>query len=611
MLWLLGCLAAGWPSFAAAQVTGVYAARAVEADSDSFPAGVAGRVVDLPDAWSRSRPGYSGTVWYRLHFTAPGPRQRGELLALYIAQVCTNLEVYLNGQLLHSGGRMAEPITRNCNHPQLIPLPAGLIAPGGNTLDLRVVGSALAQVASTHRAGALSALQVGPLAQLEPILARQMALDVAVPQAVSATLALMGGFMFVLGWINRRDSHLAYFGALSIGWAVVEARLWLRDLPLDGAQVEFALCAMLPLLTLATVQFLLRYANHRSRLVDRALPVQCLLVPASLLLAGPQRLYAMASFWYVLLALQALAAAVFYLRRQYRHRDRSFWSMAALLCLAAAALAIEYIGQKAGIRSALMPLAQIATPVAMVLVGLRLLHQHGRARQEAEDVRAELEARVRDATEEIERNFTQLAELRVEKVTERERKRIAADLHDDLGAKLLTIVHTSESERISSLAREALEEMRLSVRGLTGKAVQLSDALGDWRVEFVSRLSQAGIEADWSAPAEEPTQTLSARAFVQTTRILREAVSNVIKHSSATHCSLQCSFADGDLQLVVHDNGHGIPMELDGRLDRGHGMASMKHRARQLSGQCLVESGPGYGTVIRLTLPLDRATAAA
>jgi signal transduction histidine kinase len=611
LLWLLGCWAAGWAPPAAAQVTGVYAARAVEADTDTFPAGAAGRVVDLPDRWSSSRPGYSGTVWYRLHFAAPGPRGRGELLALYIEQVCTNLEVYLNGQLLHSGGRMTEPITRNCNHPQLIPLPAGLIAPGDNTLDLRVVGSALAQVASTHRAGALSALQLGPLAQLEPVHARRMALDVALPQAVSATLALMGGFMFVLGWINRRESHLAYFGALSIGWAIVEARLWLRDLPLDGATVEFLLCAMLPLLTLAAVQFLLRHAHHRSRYVDLALPLQCLLLPASLLLAGPQRLYPMASFWYLLLALQALGAAVYYLRRQHRRRDRSFWPMAALLGLAAAALAVEYAGQKLGLRSPLMPLARIATPVAMVLVGLRLLQQHGRARQEAEDVRAELEARVREATEEIERNFTQLAELRVEKVTERERKRIAADLHDDLGAKLLTIVHTSESERISSLAREALEEMRLSVRGLTGKAVQLSDALGDWRVEFVSRLSQAGIEADWSTPAEEPTQTLSARAFVQTTRILREAVSNVIKHSSATHCSLQCSFADGDLQLVVRDNGQGIPLELDGRLDRGHGMASMKHRARQLSGQCLVESGPGYGTVIRLTLPLDQAAAAA
>jgi two-component system, NarL family, sensor histidine kinase UhpB len=231
--------------------------------------------------------------------------------------------------------------------------------------------------------------------------------------------------------------------------------------------------------------------------------------------------------------------------------------------------------------------------------------------QAAEESKAHLEMRIREATAEIEHNFTQLAELRVEKVTERERKRIAADLHDDLGAKLLTIVHTSDSERISTLAREALEEMRLSVRGLTGKPLRLIDALGDWRAEVVSRLGQAGIEADWSAPAEDLPQTLSARAFVQTTRILREAVSNVIKHSGSTHCSLACNIDDGDLQIVVRDNGNGIPMELDGRLDRGHGMASMKHRAKQLQGQCLVESGPGYGTVIRLTLPLNRATEAA
>ena len=71
----------------------------------------------------------------------------------------------------------------------------------------------------------------------------------------------------------------------------------------------------------------------------------------------------------------------------------------------------------------------------------------------------------------VEHNLKALADSRIEQVTARERKRIAADLHDDLGAKLLTIVHTSESERIATLARDALEEMRLSVRGLTGKPV--------------------------------------------------------------------------------------------------------------------------------------------
>jgi signal transduction histidine kinase len=239
-------------------------------------------------------------------------------------------------------------------------------------------------------------------------------------------------------------------------------------------------------------------------------------------------------------------------------------------------------------------------------VGLRLMQQHGYALQMAEQGKQQLEQRVREATAEIERNFRQLAEMKVEQITEKERKRIAADLHDDLGAKLLTIVHTSDSERISTLAREALEEMRLSVRGLTGKAVRLADALGDWRAEVIGRLGQAGIDGEWDAP-EDLHQRLSARAYVQTTRILREATSNVIKHSHATRCTLTAQIADGDLQIVVTDNGDGISAELEGRLDRGHGLASMKSRAKQLQGQCLVESSPGYGTVIRLTLPLDRS----
>jgi len=404
--------------------------------------------------------------------------------------------------------------------------------------------------------------------------------------------------------------YTAYFGALSVGWAIVDARLWLRSLPLANSVVEFLLVSMLAFITLAGVQFLLRYAGTRLRLVDRLLPLQCALMPLTLVLAGPSRLNSVATAWYLLLALEAGWAAWFYLRTQRRARARGFWLMATLLAALVLAGLIEFFAQQQGLRPLAAHLAQLVPPLMLIIIGLRLVQQHGRALQEAELGKAHLEQRVREATAEIERNFRQLSELRVEQITERERKRIAADLHDDLGAKLLTIVHTSESERISTLAREALEEMRLSVRGLTGRPVKLADALGDWRAEVVNRLAQAGIEGEWSAPDDLP-QTLSARAFVQTTRILREATSNIIKHSGASNCSITCRVAEGDFQVIVQDNGEGIPLELDGRLDRGHGMASMKHRAKQLQGQCLVESGPGYGTVIRLTVPLDRALEAA
>ena len=590
---------------ASAQVLHIRSAQVTPAAGTVLPAGDPGFTVTLPDDWSRSRPGYAGTVTYRVDFEPFISLDSGDLLALYIAHVCSNLQVFLNGQLVHGGGRMAEPVTHNCNHPQLVPLPSALIRPGANTIDIRVTGHRLAEVGSHQRDGGLSALTIGPQSELAPLHARRTALQVSAPQAVSATLLLMGGFMFVMGFVNRRESHLAYFGALSVGWALVDARLWLRSLPVSHSVAEFLLCSMLGFITWAAVQFLMRYAGSRARFVDIALPVQCALLPLSLVLAGPGRLHLIASFWYVVLALQVLAAAMWHLRREWQRR--SVWLMGPLLLTVAVAGGIEFAAQWGGTRPAAAHLAELVMPVVFVLVGLRLVQQQGRALHHAEQGKARLEHRVREATAEIERNFRQLSELRVEQVTERERKRIAADLHDDLGAKLLTIVHTSDSERISTLAREALEEMRLSVRGLTGKAVRLADALGDWRAEVVSRLGQAGIECEWQAPEDLP-QRLSSRAYVQTTRILREATSNIIKHSKATRCDIRCTITDGDMQFVVQDDGEGISAVVDGRLDQGHGLASMKNRAKQLQGQCLVESGAGQGTVIRLTVPLDRAT---
>jgi two-component system, NarL family, sensor histidine kinase UhpB len=608
LLWVTAPV--GVASAATLEINLALTAQAAGPEIPVFPEGATPQPVRLPDDWSRSRPGQAGTLWYRVPFFSIIELAPDDLMALLIEQVCSNLEVYLNGHRIHSGGRMTSPEVHNCNYPQLVSLPSALLRPGANTLDIKVAGHVLAEVGSRQRAGGLSVLRLGPQSELAPHHARLTALQVSAPQAVSATLVLMGGFMFVLGFVNRRESQLAYFGALSVIWAALGTRLWLRSVPWwpqTHTVMEVVWCLLLGLAAWAGVQFLLRAARVRLRLADVGLPVQTVVLALSLWLAAPGHIHTVSNTWGVVLALEVGAAALWYLRVQWH--TRYAWLMVAMLLIVASTGLIEFAAQWPGAWpqvARLSHVAQLVVPVIFVLMGLRLVQQHGHALNQAETGKALLEVRVREATAEIERNFRQLAELRVEQVTERERKRIAGDLHDDLGAKLLTIVHTSDSERISQLAREALEEMRLSVRGLTGKPVRLADALGDWRAEIVSRLGQAGIEGEWQAPEDLP-QTLSARAYVQTTRILREATSNIIKHSGATHCAVTAGISDGDFQLTVQDNGDGIAIEIDGRLDRGHGLASMKNRAKQLQGQCLVESGAGYGTVIRLTLPLDRA----
>ncbi len=604
LLWL-GLLGALGP--AQAQTLVFRHALTLELKPGVTPDWTLARSIALPDDWAASRPRFSGTAAYRVLFDAESSVGTNALFAIYVERACSALEVHVNGQLAYRGGQMTEPVSRNCQRPQLVPLPSALLQAQGNVLELRVRGFALDEVGSRQRAGGLSPIELGAHDALAQRHRWRTAFAIRLPEVVSGTLALMGLGLFVMGWLNRRQSYLAYFGALMVGWALALSRLWLTELPWPHATSELLLAVLMSVTTWAAVQFLLRYAGRRIRWLDIGLPAQGALMVVSLLVAGPQRLYPVASVWFALLSLEIGVAAAYYLLDTHRRRQRQLWLMGPLLGIVGVALATEFLAQQTRLDVRIGYVAQLVPSLIFMALGLRLVQQYGRALESAEQGRAELEVRIREATAQIERNFAQLSELKVEQVTDRERKRIAADLHDDLGAKLLTIVHTSDNERISTLAREALEEMRLSVRGLTGKPVRLADALGDWRAEVMSRLTQSGVEGEWSAPSDDDVPgTLSARAYVQTTRILREAVSNIIKHSGASRCSVRCTIAEGDFQLVIQDNGNGIPLELDGRLDKGHGMASMKGRAKQLQGQCLVESGPGYGTVIRLTLPLDR-----
>lgn len=422
---------------------------------------------------------------------------------------------------------------------------------------------------------------------------------------VAAMLALMATVVGLASSLHHRERPAIFLVGMMLSWVV------LRAAAVPGAAGLRPL--LMTLLVLCGVQYLLRQMNWKRNWIDHALLIQCLVVPASLLLAGG-RLGFLGTLWHALLSLELVAAMGWALRLRHERLQaapdeahaRDFRTMAVLLVPTMLALVAEMV--LATIDESLWwpasPWLGLMLPLLMLALGVQLVNQVAHARVDAERRIAAIEQRMAERIAEVERSHGQLAEQKLEQVTERERKRIAADLHDDLGAKLLTIVHTSESDRISTLAREALEEMRLSVRGLTGKPVHLIDAMGDWRAEVVSRLGQANILAEWKSPGEEIEHTFQARSYVQTTRILRESVSNIIKHSGATNATISAAVQDGDFILTIQDNGQGIPTELDGRLDRGHGMASMKSRAKQMHGQCLVESGPGWGTVIRLTIPL-------
>jgi signal transduction histidine kinase len=139
--------------------------------------------------------------------------------------------------------------------------------------------------------------------------------------------------------------------------------------------------------------------------------------------------------------------------------------------------------------------------------------------------------------------------------------------------------------------------------------MELSEALADWRTEAMSRLAPTGIELDWPLMMDDLTQVLGARTMVQTTRIMREVFNNLIRHSQADKCTVKTVVQPDRLTLEIKDNGVGFETERLSGQQAGLGLLNMQHRARQIQGDCLIESTPGQGSRVCLSFPLQMQAA--
>ena len=593
------------PAAADAEPVELRQAEAAPLDAAGRPT-AAWRAVALPHDWERGFAGHSGQLAYRLRFDqAPGAPA---LPAAYIQRACTNLEVYLNGELLASGGRMQEPVTRNCYYPQLVVLPRALLRERGNELRVHLAGYAAQEVAARQRAAGLSEIVVGPLAALQPRYDRQLFWNVTMAQIIAATIGLLGLGLLGLAALRWQDRTLFWFGLFALGWAAISARLFVQHVPLSHRASEILVCSAFAPVLACAYQFLLRMVDRRARWVDALLLAQALLVPLALLAAPADRLLTAASAVYNLVAVEFLLVVAYFFRTAWRGYRREFWLLSGVLAAAVLLAAVEIALQNDWLPLPKVHVVHFAMPLLFIVIGIRLIQLFVQALTRAEDANRELGQRVTEKSAEIERSYAQLGKLRAAQAAQQERQRIASDLHDDLGAQLLTIAqasqHGGDRERVARLARGALDEMRLSVRGLTAAPALAADVLADWRAETVARLSAAGFAVHWDAAEAPPGLVLPARVHVQLTRVLREAVSNAIRHSGGAQCRIAIALDPGGLALAVEDDGRGLPAAWPGG-DRGHGLPNIERRVRVLGGHHAFERSPLGGLCLRVEVPLE------
>lgn len=191
-----------------------------------------------------------------------------------------------------------------------------------------------------------------------------------------------------------------------------------------------------------------------------------------------------------------------------------------------------------------------------------------------------------------------------EQAIAQERERIYSDLHDDLGAKLLGLVYRAESPVQADLARAILQDLRDVVTRSRGTPGTLGDVLVDIRAEATQRLAVVCIGLDWDEPADLPDPLLDTGHALHLHRIVREAISNTIRHAQARHLRIRVRARDGELLLELTDDGSGVSSEVS----LGSGMRNMRTRAEELDGRIDWVAGTEGGAKVLLRMPLESGT---
>ncbi|NKF24013.1 sensor histidine kinase [Solimonas marina] len=184
-----------------------------------------------------------------------------------------------------------------------------------------------------------------------------------------------------------------------------------------------------------------------------------------------------------------------------------------------------------------------------------------------------------------------------------ERERLFADLHDDIGAKLTTLVHALEDPQHADLVRAVVQDFRDIVSRAHQDACTLLEALAQIREETERRLDAVHSVLDWQQAAGLPDPLLDEAQVLHLFRIAREAVTNALRHGHARHIRVRIRAVDQHLFLDFTDDGPGLRPNQP-HPGRGRGTSSMRNRAEQLSGTIDWTAGTQGGTKVILEFPL-------
>ncbi|MDE3069021.1 MAG: ATP-binding protein [Verrucomicrobiota bacterium] len=218
----------------------------------------------------------------------------------------------------------------------------------------------------------------------------------------------------------------------------------------------------------------------------------------------------------------------------------------------------------------------------------------------------------------------QLQRAEQERALERERARIAQDLHDDLGSSLTRLsllsglvkadknnpeqveAHANKMSQAADQTVRALEEIVWAVR----PGSDTLQSLADYIAHFANELSEGtSTRCRFNLPHDLPPLPLPPDLRHNIFLIVKEALTNAFKHAGAREVQVEAGVASDALEIRVRDDGSSFD-PASALAGRRNGLGNMRRRADAIGGRLELQSAPGAGTTVKLLVPLPGAGAA-
>ena len=198
---------------------------------------------------------------------------------------------------------------------------------------------------------------------------------------------------------------------------------------------------------------------------------------------------------------------------------------------------------------------------------------------------------------------------------ENERKRIAGELHDSLGQRLVVIKNRAllvlqRRDSVGSWVGEQVDAISAEISEAVREVKEISYDLRPYRLDRLGLTTalQGMIETaadssgiQFATEIDNVDAVLPGQAEINFYRIVQECVNNILRHSKATQASIRIKRSAERLDLMVHDNGRGFT---PGDGPQGFGLAGIRERTQLLAGKFDLQSVPGQGTTVTIVVDL-------